>query len=56
MLSIDQCKKMDSSLKNLSDEDITKIRDSYYALVRSAFTIQNINDSKSPRLKCDKNQ
>lgn len=37
MMSLDQCRKVDKSLENLSDEELTEIRNALYELGNIAF-------------------
>lgn len=37
MLSVAQLRRIEPNLKNLSDEEVLKIRDSYYETARIAF-------------------
>ena len=39
MISLDQCKKIDPALVNLSDEELTEIRNSLYELGNIAFKV-----------------
>ncbi len=45
MISLEQCKKIDPQLENLSDEDIEKLRDSLYAIAELA--LESYFDEKS---------
>lgn len=39
MISLDECRKLDSRLEKMSDEEVRKIRDSLYELGQLAFDI-----------------
>ncbi len=49
MLTLGQCRKTDPRLRDLSDEELTQVRDDAYHLVRIVFSVmQNGQSSKSP--------
>lgn len=50
MLNIEQCRKRDSELSNLTDEEVLEIRDAFYEFGQLAFErwIKEKNVSKNP--------
>ena len=48
MLSLEQLRKIDPNLSDLSDEQLLSVRESLYSLSRMAFEIANKDVSKSP--------
>ena len=44
MMSLEQCRKIDPSLNNLSDEELTEIRNALYELGNIAFKTRQLEE------------